>query len=402
MNLLRLVSRSITGRKLRSALIVLFITLLAGLMLSSTLVLRGMMSGLQTGMERLGADIIMVPIRGWEPALAKGALLTSDLVASFWMPGDNLEKVAGVDGVEQVSPQLCFHPPRNTPFSSTGLLYPVAFDPKADFTIQPWLAKKLDRSPGFREAISGNLVTVPPGASMTLDGYQFDVVGKLLPTGMWLDEAIFFSFETAEAMMREREISSIIIPPDMPANSLSVIMVKVKPGYSIETVAMESMMAAPGTGAIRCAQTYRILYAQRAGLLKTLFASLGIVWVLAIMLTGLIFSLMVTERQREIGMLRAVGASRNFIFRMFLTESSCLGMGGAIIGVILGAIIVYATKSWLTSTLGIEFLVPSLPGLLALMVIVLVAALIVSLPALLYPAIRASRIDPAETLVKEI
>ncbi len=402
MNLLRLVSRSITGRKLRSALIVLFITLLAGLMLSSTLVLRGMVSGLQTGMERLGADIIMVPIRGWEPALAKGALLASDLVIGFWMPKENLDKVGGLEGVEQVSPQLCFRPPRDTPFSSTGFLYPVAFDPETDFTIQPWLAKKLDKPLGLREAIGGNCVTVPPDASMTLDGYQFDVVGKLLPTGMWLDEAIFFSFETAEAMMREPEIGSIIIPPDMPANSLSVIMVKVKNGYSIETVAMESMMAAPGTGAIRCAQIYRILYAQRAGLLKTLFASLGIVWGLAIMLTGLIFSLMVTERQREIGMLRAVGASRNFIFRMFLTESSSLGMGGAIIGVILGAIIVYATKSWLTSTLGIEFLVPSLLGLLALMVIVLVAALTVSLPALIYPAIRASRIDPAETLVKEI
>jgi putative ABC transport system permease protein len=402
MNLLRLVSRNIRGRKFRSALIVIFITLLAGLMLSSTLVLSGMVSGLRTGMERLGADILIVPQRGWEEGMAKGALLGSELVIGYWMPADNLDRIAGVEGVEQVSPQLCLRPLTGNPFSSTGFLFSVAFDPETDFTIQPWLAKKLDRPLGLWEAIGGNCVTVPQGASMTLDGYQFDLVGKLLPTGMWLDEAIFFSLETAEAMVREPEISSTIISPDMPPNPLSAIMVKVKPGYSIEQVALEIIMTVPGTGAIRGVHIMRILQAQRAGLLKTLFVTLGIVWALAIMLTGLIFSLMVTERQREIGMLRAVGASRNFIFRLFLTESSSLAMGGAIIGVILGAIIVYAIKSWLTSTLEIEFLVPSLPALLALMVIIVAAALITALPALLYPAIRASRIDPAETIVKEI
>jgi len=223
------------------------------------------------------------------------------------------------------------------------------------------------------------------------------LVGKLLPTGMWLDQTIFFSLETAEAMMREPGISSII-PPDMPADAISAMVAKVKPGYSVEKTALESMMAAPATYALRSTQLMRLLRAQRAGLLTPLFMSLGIVWALAIVLTGLIFSLMVTERRREIGMLRAMGASRNFIFRLFLTESSFLAVGGAVIGVILGTIIIYAIRPWLVSTLGIEFLMPSLLGLLALIVIVLAAALTVSLPALLYPAIRASRIDPTEAM----
>ena len=397
MNLLRLVLQSIRGRRLRSGLIVAFIMLLAGLMLSSTLVLRGMESGLRTGMERLGADIIVVPYHGFEPIVAKGALLTGEPVSGYWMRADNPDKVAQVEGVEQVSPQLYLQSVTGTPFCSAEELYIVAFDPKTDFTIQPWLRERLNSPLGLWEAIGGDCVTVSPGASMTLDGYQFNLAGKLHPTGMWLDQTIFFSLETAEAMMREPEIGSII-PPDMPDNAISAIIVEVKPGYSIETIAIESMLAAPATWSIRSTHLMRLLAAQRAGLLRTLFTTLGIVWGLAVVLTGLIFTLMVAERRREIGMLRAVGASRNFIFRLFLTESSSLAVGGAVIGVILGAIIVYAIKSWLVSTLAIEFSMPSLLGLLALMGIILVASLIIALPALLYPAIRASRIDPAEAM----
>ena len=397
MNLLRLVSQSIRERRLRSGLIITFIALLAGLMLSSTLVLRGMESSLRTGMERLGADIIVVPYHGYEPIVAKGALLTGEPVSGYWMRADNLDEVVGVEGVERVSPQIYLQSQTGTPFCSAEELYIVAFDPNTDFTIQPWLKEKLNRPLGLGEAIGGDYITAPPGTQVTLDGYQLNLAGKLHPTGMWLDQTIFFSLETAEAMMREPEVSSVI-PPDMPDNAISAIIVKVKPGYSIETIAIETMLAAPATWSIRSTQLMRLLAAQRAGLLRTIFRTLGIVWGLAVGLTALIFSLMVTERRREIGMLRAVGASRNFIFRLFLTESAMLAVGGAVIGVIMGAIIVHTIKSWLMSTLEIEFLMPSLPGLLALMAIILGVALVFALPALLYPAIRASRIDPAEAM----
>jgi len=396
MNLLRLVSQSIRERRLRSGLIITFIALLAGLMLSSTLVLRGMESSLRTGMERLGADIIVVPYHGYEPIVAKGALLTGEPVSGYWMRADNLDEVAGVEGIERVSPQIYLQSQTGTPFCSAEELYIVAFDPETDFTIQPWLKEKLSKPLGLGEAIGGNYITAPPGTPVTLDSYQLNLVGKLHPTGMWLDQTIFFSLETAE-MMSEPEIGSII-PPDMPDNAISAIIVKAKPGYSIETLAVETMLAAPATWSIRSTQLMRLLAAQRAGLLRTLFRTLGIVWGLAVGLTALIFSLMVTERRREIGMLRAVGASRRFIFRLFLTESAILGVGGAVIGVIMGAIIVHTIKSWLMSTLEIEFLMPSLPGLVALMAIILGAALVVALPALLYPAIRASRIDPTEAM----
>ena len=400
MNLLRLISQSIRGRRFRSGLIVTFIALLAGLMLSSTLVLRGMESSLRTGMERLGADIIVVPYHGYEPIVAKGALLTGEPVSGYWMRADNLDEVAGVEGVERVSPQIYLQSQTGSPFCSADELYVVAFDPETDFTIQPWLTERLNHPLGPWEAIGGDYITALPGTQVALGGYQLNLVGKLHPTGIWLDQTIFFSLDTAKAMMKEPEAGTVI-PSDMPENAISAIIVKVKPGYSIETLAIETMLAAPATWAIRSTQLMRLLSAQRAGLLRTIFRTLGIIWGLTVGLTGLIFSLMVTERRREIGMLRAVGASRNFIFRLFLTESMMLAVGGAVIGVSMGAIIIHTIKSWLMSTLEIEFLMPSLSGLSALMAIILGVSLVVALPALIYPAIRASRIDPAEAMREE-
>ena len=175
MNLWRLISQSIRGRRLRSGLIIIFITLLAGLMLSSTLVLRGMESGLRTGMERLGADIILLPYHGWEPIVAKGALLTGELVFGYWIRADNLDKVARLEGVERVSPQIHLQSLTGTSLCSAEELYIAAFDPKTDFTIQPWLKEGLNSPLGLWEAIGGDCVTVPPGAPITLAGYQLDL-----------------------------------------------------------------------------------------------------------------------------------------------------------------------------------------------------------------------------------
>ena len=397
MNLWRLISQSIRGRRLRSGLIVTFIAVLAGFMLSSTLVLRNLESSLRTGMERLGADIIVVPYHGFEPIVAKGALLTGEPVSGYWMRADNIDKIARVEGVERVSPQVYLQSQTGTPLCSAEELYIVAFDPNTDFTIQPWLKKSLNRPLGLGEVIGGDYVTSSPGDQITLDGDQLDLVGKLHPTGMWLDQTIFLSLETAKALMMEPEVSSVI-PSDMPDEAISAIIVKVKPGYSIDTLAIETMLAAPATWSIRSTQLMRLLAEQRGGLLRSLFTTLGIIWGLAVGLTGLIFSLMVTERRREIGMLRAVGASRRFILRLFLTESSFLAVGGAVIGVVAGAIFVHAARSWLTSALEIEFSMPPLSGLLTWMAIILGVALLVALPALLVPAIRASRVDPAEAM----
>ena len=129
-----------------------------------------------------------------------------------------------------------------------------------------------------------------------------------------------------------------------------------------------------------------------------LFLGLTLVWVLAVVLCGLVFSLMVNERRREIGLLRAIGANRNFIFRLFLTESVALGLGGGIIGVVFATVFVRLFRMYLMISAEVPLLISPLPSLLGFMLACLVVVLILSLPALIFPAMRARRVDPAAAM----
>jgi putative ABC transport system permease protein len=98
----------------------------------------------------------------------------------------------------------------------------------------------------------------------------------------------------------------------------------------------------------------------------------------------------VTQRTREIGIRKAVGALRRDIVRQFLTEAITLSTIGGIVGVAFGAFASSLVRAF----------VPSLPtSVPAWSVLVgLLVSLSVGLFFGLYPAVRASRLDPIEAL----
>ncbi len=97
----------------------------------------------------------------------------------------------------------------------------------------------------------------------------------------------------------------------------------------------------------------------------------------------------VIERRSEIGLRRALGATRRHIASQFLTESLLLSALGGVAGATLGAVVtaIYATSQ------GARTVVP--PQALAGGV---VAALLIGAVAGLYPSLRASRLSPTEAL----
>ena len=151
----------------------------------------------------------------------------------------------------------------------------------------------------------------------------------------------------------------------------------------------------------------------------------GVVWGIGLFMTGLAFLVgsigimnimfvSVVERTKEIGLRKAVGATRSRILLQFLVESILLCLFGAMIGLVLTSLIagfkdqvVSGLISLLSlvglaeadTTVNLSFLSSTIPATQIL--IAVVVAVVVGVMAGIIPAFRASRLDPVEALRAE-
>ncbi|MFC7057058.1 ABC transporter permease [Halovenus salina] len=100
----------------------------------------------------------------------------------------------------------------------------------------------------------------------------------------------------------------------------------------------------------------------------------------------------VTERTREIGIMKAVGARKRDIIQLFLIESSILGAVGALLGVLVGIGVGY---------LGVTLIGWPMVYPVDWVVIAVAVGLGVGVLSGIYPAWRAARVDPIEALRHE-
>ena len=120
------------------------------------------------------------------------------------------------------------------------------------------------------------------------------------------------------------------------------------------------------------------------GVIASVGLMIGEVGVMNIMLVS------VTERTREIGVRKAIGARRRDIIWQFLTEAVALTGAGGIVGVLISIGI---------STL-IRTTVPSLPSFVPLWSVVMGVGVACSVGLFfgMYPAVKAARLDPVDAL----
>ncbi len=397
MMLTRVAIGNVLRKPFRSVTAALAACLACGLVFAATAMLHSVDRTLDEAARRLGADIMVVP-EGHRAEASK--LLIAGQPSNFYMNESVMPLIRGVDGVQIASPQL-FLTSAELVCCSTPRVLLVGYDPATDFTVTPWV--RYTHASVVEDAASvivgSTTLYAVEGTYMTFYGKLFHMVSSIQPTGMgFLDDSIFMTLEDARDMVRisqERSSSPLSVAPDQ----ISSVLVKVRKRADVAAVADAIASIVPGVQVIQVPDltvaVRRDIGASDWGIVAAGVAS----WLMTLLVVGVTFSLAVNERRREIGLLRAMGATKGHVIRLFVLEAMIVTLPGALFGVLGGWLVLGGYRQVASADMGVLTFLPPSPYVLVSFAAACVAAIVASgTLAALAPAVRSARMDPYDAI----
>jgi putative ABC transport system permease protein len=236
------------------------------------------------------------------------------------------------------------------------------------------------------------------GETVRIEGQPFRVIGVLESKGGGAfgseDNQVLVPFTTAQTRLIRRSTS----------NRVDIIFVQAVSGDVVRQATEEIAQILRTRHRTPVGEDDFTIFSQQ-DLLTTFQSITGILTVflggiagISLLVGGIgimnIMLVSVTERTREIGLRKALGARRRDILIQFLTESSLLSLIGGVIGILFGWLISFGVGQ-LAAASGTDF--TPLVGLDAVALATIFSA-IVGLFFGIYPANRAARLEPVEAL----
>ena len=393
-NITKLSIKNLQRKVIRSILLLLAVAMVTGTLFGATIFMTGMQNALRIGTYRLGADILVVP-EEYE-AQARSALLAGEPTA-FYMDRKIYDEVLKVDGVKRATPQLFIKPTSFTCCYNVDVFL-VAFDPKTDFTISPWLQGKSIKPLGLNEAIAGDALPIMKGSLIPFYGTAFTVVGTMEPTGMkFFDQSLFMTMESAYQMAKHSK-ERALVPLNLDRNKISAVLVQANENISPDRLAIRLAYAIPGIKAIASDEVVNNVRRQLTGLMHGILVICSVLWILALVMIGFAFYMIVNERQREFGLLRGMGAKRRQVLQLILQEAFFISLAGGIIGLAIGSALLTGFQEVMINSLKLPYLLPSPSVLYQLVGGALVFSVLTGLISAIIPAVIASRLEPYEAI----
>jgi putative ABC transport system permease protein len=396
LNIATLAVKNLRRKMIRSLLLFLSVTVVTGTLFSATIFITSMQNALKIGTYRLGADVLVVPEK--YAAAAQSALLAGE-PTTFYMSRDILDKVKKVNGVKQASPQLFIKPTSFTCCYNVNAFL-VAFDPASDFTVTPWLEKNLKKPLTGNEVITGRGMPVIAGDQISFFGTLFKVEGTMEPTGIkFFDQSIFMTMDAAHKMIEDSKTKSMQ-PISLGDDQISTVLVRVDEGIAPDRVAIRIEHDVDGVKAMASDEVISTVRKQLMGLLKGILVISALLWIISLMMMGFVFYMIVNERQRELGLLRSMGAKKKHVFGLIITEALIISGIGGIAGLISGSAILMISKDVLLQHLKLPYLLPETSFLLEIVLGAVIFSLMTGILSSLFPAMLASNMEPYEAIRK--
>lgn len=379
---IKMALRSISGNKLRSALTMLGIIIGVSSVIVLVSIAQGSTQNVTSRINSLGTNLITINTFGSDISLTENKI-------------NKLEKLSGVKAVSPViSGRITVKKDRTSAQTSLTGTNPAYETVRNTQVSNGRFLTDLDIEYRQKIAVLGATTAQtlfgtenPVGQYIQLDGHSFKVVGVLASKGTSMgqsgDDVVIVPLSTAERLIKTTSINQVYLQGDN-AQNLNLVMAEVEnamatmypnktDSYSVmnQQDLMDTMSSVTGTMTLML------------GGIASISLLVGGIGIMNIMLVS------VSERTKEIGIRKAIGAKRRDILWQFLIESVVLSAMGGIIGILfglgLGKILESAfsmTISFSSSTVLFSFLF----------------SLIVGVVFGVFPANKASKLNPIQAL----
>ncbi len=387
--------KNLASRPGRSGLLLALIWFLTLTLFCGSVVALSLGRGLNSLENRLGADIIVLPASAKSKVDVKNLYLQGT-TGYYYMDAAKLDRVRQVEGVAQASPQIFLASLRAECCSVPVQV--IGFDPATDFTVQPWIARRVSGTIGQNELVAGSSVSTQVGDILRIYGVGCRVIARLDETGTGLDTAVYCTNDTMAGLLKAaRELGHELKISGDPAGVVSAIYVKLREGADASRALVELSHISKVT-AVETKSVISSVSDSLRGFSGTMKGMIAAVWILCFALLALCFALQAASRRGEFAALRIVGYSRRMLLGTVLREALTLALAGGIAGILLGAFGMIEFSPLLESALGLPFLLPDAGSLLLIAALSLFAVCVACPLAAALCAAKLSTIDIAAML----
>ncbi len=378
----------IVGNKLRTFLTMLGVIIGVSAVIALVSVGQGAQAQATSQITALGTNLITVNARGNAYRIEEK---------------DFAELRARVPGIAYLLPQA--NAPQQTVKSETGTYTVSVEGTGADYpavrdrsVIQGGWFSEEDVNQRRRVAILGTTTVKnlfgenanPMGRTIRFLGQSFTVVGVAEPKGTGFggqdqDDMIFVPYSTAARLLGLNRIQTLIIKTRAAEDSAEVVQ-QVTDFYAAKFRNAEAVRVQSQDQLLETVGSITQVFTLLLGAIASISLAVGGIGIMNIMLVS------VSERTREIGIRKAIGAKNRDVLLQFLIEALLLSVTGGAIGIALGA----AGAAGLSKVMNFQTLVTADSVLVSFGF-----ALGVGVIFGFYPAYRASQLDPIEALRRE-
>ncbi len=390
---------ALSANKARSGLTMLGIVIGIASVIAMVSIGNGAKASIQSSIEGLGSNLLTIIPGVVQPGRG---IVSSGRGGAQTLKNDDVEVIARIDGVGTVSPEISSRfqvvaAGNNTNTTITGAVADYAPVHNIAVGTGSFISEANQRSIG-RQAVLGATVATDLfpdqdaesvlGKSIRIKKVNFTVVGVLTAKGgagfSGPDDMIFVPLSTMQKILSGYDYLSTISVSVTNKDQMTAVKDAVTNALLLEhdvaeadfsVISQEDILGTLTT----VIDTFTVFLAAIASI-SLLVGGIGI---MNMMLTT------VTERTKEIGLRKAIGAKRRDINLQFLAEAVMLTFIGGVIGVVLGWLISYGVTS-----LGIVKTQVSLSSVLLAFGVSAAIGIVFGY----YPARRASKLNPIDAL----